>query len=386
MPQAFQSKEIKMELEALKSLLDICDAEVDDFCQLGTTVKDTAHGPLIHIDNGGDTLAVAHLDSYGPSLPRIVWNAKGNVSVHCYQLDDRLGAWVILDLLPRFTDVKYDILLCDSEESGNSTAQYFKTKKEYNWIWEFDRAGTDVVMYDYHTQELEDLLEGNGFEVDYGAYTDICYLEHLGVSGFNFGVGYHQQHSDKCYAYLRDTYCMVAKFRRFLEEYHSTKFVHDPSKTKSRFSGYNWYESRDDFHSKFAYEDDGPIFRRNEDGDWVKVTEDDFRGCLAGTDEDRVVCESCREVLDDTNLCPYCDYSRYWAAVTALEDEEFAAEYFEHMEMKSREELDEIEKDDEEIDGYCEAIERYLKHERDRQMASIKPTKKSRKEIIHAGD
>jgi hypothetical protein len=185
-------------------------------------VTETLHGPMIYQDNGADILAVAHLDYVDYTRPRFQKH-----KVFCPQLDDRLGAWVILDLLPSL-GLKYDVLLTDSEERGQSTAQYFKANKEYRWVFEFDRAGTDVVMYEFETPQLCDVLQDSGFEVGFGSFTDICELSDLGCAAFNFGVGYYNQHTRQCYANLRHTARNVSKFLEFFNRYEDTRFEHDP--------------------------------------------------------------------------------------------------------------------------------------------------------------
>lgn len=165
-----------------------------------------------HIDNGSDILAVAHVDYV--NLPYHFYQ-EGDI-VCCPRLDDRLGVWVILDLLPQLINV--DVLLTTNEEIGQSTGQFFKPNKQYNWMFQFDRAGTDVVMYHYETPKLRRILQRNGFRAGRGSFSDISYMD-LGCSGFNFGVGYHLQHTIDCYADLQDTYSMVGKFVKFYDKY-----------------------------------------------------------------------------------------------------------------------------------------------------------------------
>ena len=113
-------------------------------CGIGDTINCPNGGQLIYRDNGAKVLAVAHLDYVGWTHPYFTRHGR---RINAMQLNDRLGAWVILDLLHDLglDPDKYDILLCDMEEVGDSTAQFFKPKKQYNWIFEFDRAGTDFV-------------------------------------------------------------------------------------------------------------------------------------------------------------------------------------------------------------------------------------------------
>lgn len=212
----------------------------------------------IYKDNGSDILAVAHLDYVVHQQPTF----KDGV-VRCGQLDDRLGAWVILELLPTL-GITTDILLTTNEEVGASTAHDFAYdwehtedmefhKKQYNWLFEFDRRGTDIVMYDYETPELKTTMGNAGFKVGKGSFSDVCALEVLGCKAFNIGVGYHQEHTQNCYANLEDTFNQVAKFMGFYKEYKDTHLPHDPADNVwNRASSYNqWHNS----HTSLNQED-----------------------------------------------------------------------------------------------------------------------------------
>lgn len=205
-----------------RQLRAICNSGIEKFAHFGT-VEHTKHGLLVHADNGSNILGVAHLDTV-LSTPYI---DNGN-TVMCPQLDDRLGVWTLLSLLPSLDCPKFDILLTDNEERANSTAQYFVPDKRYNWIFEFDRQGTDVVMYEYEDIDMELLLQGYGFNLGIGSYSDICELDFMCVKAFNFGVGYHKQHTTACYANLNDTIAMARKFCKFAHENYDTKFEHYP--------------------------------------------------------------------------------------------------------------------------------------------------------------
>ncbi len=61
-----------------------------------------------------------------------------------------------------------------------------------------------------------------GFEPGYGSFTDIGSLNHLGVAGYNFGTGYHGQHTKKCFADLRETRAMAKQFAGFWHEQKDT--------------------------------------------------------------------------------------------------------------------------------------------------------------------
>jgi hypothetical protein len=185
-------------------------------------------------DNGADVLAVAHLDHVQDDGTAQVIDTAAGPLVVSGALDDRLGAYVILDLLPKL-DVKVDWLLTTGEESGASTAREFAEDwdaqgddaKEWNWIIEFDRGGTDVVMYQYETPELVDLVRDAGAQVGMGSYSDIAVLDDLGVAAFNWGVGYEDYHSPRSHAWLNDTFKMVARFVRFYQANADRYLAHE---------------------------------------------------------------------------------------------------------------------------------------------------------------
>jgi hypothetical protein len=179
---------------------------------------------LTHIDNGSDILAVGHLDVVLKATPVF----KGDV-VKAPQLDDRLGAYIILDLLPKL-GLKYDLLLCDGEEQGLSTARQFIPHKNYKWAFEFDRQGTDSVLYDYESNEKWRKAVAGFSRIGCGSFSDISELTDWGFCAVNWGCGYHLQHSFNCYADLRDTSKMVAQFVKFYKAYrHKTfKYTYKP--------------------------------------------------------------------------------------------------------------------------------------------------------------
>ena len=181
-------------------------------------------------DNGANVLAVAHLDTVvrpAGRKPRFHATASGPAVVSG-ALDDRLGAYVILHLLPAM-GVTCDWLLTVGEESGQSTAEQFKPAKDYEHVIEFDRMGTDVVMYQYEDRASERLIEAAGAVMGHGSFSDIAYLEHLGVKAFNWGVGYRgDYHSERGYAFLNDTFAMVAKYARFHEQNAGLAMPHEP--------------------------------------------------------------------------------------------------------------------------------------------------------------
>jgi hypothetical protein len=179
-------------------------------------------------DNGSSVLAVAHLDTvvYPDQRQCGFLDTAGGTVVYSGALDDRLGAYVLLDLLPKL-DINVDLLLTVGEESGQSTAEFFEPPKDYNWIIEFDRGGTDVVMYQFEDEDTRDMVRLTGARVGEGIFSDICYLEHLGVKAFNWGVGYEDYHSVRSHAYLEDLFQMVNYFVDFHDMWADEHLPHE---------------------------------------------------------------------------------------------------------------------------------------------------------------
>jgi hypothetical protein len=195
-------------------------------------------------DNGSSVLAVAHLDTVvrpDRRAPRFS-RTRGGPLVVSGALDDRLGAYVILDLLPKL-GITCDWLLTVGEEDGMSTAESFTPGKDYGHVIEFDRGGTDVVMYQYEDDASCERVEACGAKVGKGSFSDIAYLDHLGVKAFNWGAGYAgDYHSERGYAYLNDTFAMAAKYLLFHEQNAGVTMPHDP---QAAYGPYGTYDSED---------------------------------------------------------------------------------------------------------------------------------------------
>lgn len=163
-----------------------------------------ARGVLIHRDNGGDVLLVAHLDWIGetarrPPAPRV----EGMIVRHP-ALDDRLGCWAIEQLAPL---VGADLLFTDCEETGMTTASEFRpAHRRYRCIVSLDRMGTDAVLYQYASaRRWSRAVRRMVGPVGAGSFSCIGALDHLGVCAVNLGVGYHDHNGPDCWADLRLT-------------------------------------------------------------------------------------------------------------------------------------------------------------------------------------
>jgi len=182
---------------------------------------------FLFADKGHDVLFVAHLDVVGNDRRCTTVDTAAGPVVFSRALDDRLGAYIGLHVLPAL-GIGVDVLLTTGEETGQSTAQYFDPPKAYDWIVSFDRGHDDVVMYDYETPELCELVESSGMDVGKGSFSDICYLDHLGVAGFNWSAGYSLEHTKRCHAYVCDIERSVACFAAFYEANAGTRLPYVP--------------------------------------------------------------------------------------------------------------------------------------------------------------
>ena len=205
----------------LEKLRQRCLAPIEAYFTEGQ-VTDTPDGPYVFQDNGANVLAVAHLDTVRQDRHFGVLRGKPDTLYNC-QLDDRLGAWIALDELPR-RGIAVDVLLTTGEEECRSTAAHFRPGKDYNWVVGFDRAGSDVVTYDYESREWLDALEFAGNDVGWGSYSDIAELGHLDIQGVNWGIGYHDNHGRKSHCFLSEMKQAVDRFAEFYADYHGDRF------------------------------------------------------------------------------------------------------------------------------------------------------------------
>lgn len=169
---------------------------------------------------GHDILGVAHVD-YVSSAWAYPIHKKNRVT--CGQVDDRVGVWLLLDILPQYLD--FDVLLTTDEEIGQSTAQDVTEPIIYNWTFQFDRRGTDVVDYDLASHDFKEKFEEeSGILFGQGSFSDICFLDESTGSKINVGTGYYGEHKKSAYVNLLECYNQVQKFLKFAKKYKDTYF------------------------------------------------------------------------------------------------------------------------------------------------------------------
>ena len=310
-----------------KKLRDVCLRSIPSFSHLGKTYE-TKDGILIHQDNGSKILAVAHLDTVLNTKHFYTVHHNGEVGIINAQLDDRLGVYVLLHVLPKL-GLKYDLLLTEGEEVGRSTASHFRPPRQYNWMFQFDRAGTDVVLYDYECPDLIDRVQLAGGMVGVGSFSDIVYLDDLGCRGLNWGVGYEDNHSINSYALWSDVLMQVGTFVNFYKENADT-FL--PFTEKDRYK--SW---RGSYRAAWEWDDvpQRPMFGKNfiyeaESDTWVEDNDDWDLECPYCAEEDCLGVSYCTECnapfhnnwkVFSSGICDSCEWIKHQSH--RMTDEEF---------------------------------------------------------------
>jgi hypothetical protein len=173
------------------------------------------------IERGSQVLMVAHVDTV--LEPRKAAEIFPDRLYH-NAIDNRLGVYLGLAVFPAM-GINVDLLLTSGEESGASTAAMFRPRKQYRWMFSFDRRGDDVVCYQYECASLAMALQLASFTVSGGSYSCIAELEHLGCCGMNFACGMFNYHSDDAYC---DLAMLEGQLRPFTAFYNLYAGLHLP--------------------------------------------------------------------------------------------------------------------------------------------------------------
>jgi hypothetical protein len=297
-PTLAEALESVMAAYSFPDLAIVCGVEEVVFDKVATRIQHHPQdSPHWFVDNGGDILAVAHLDSVQSERWCLEATSKGGDACVCSPvLDDRLGAYTIFCLLPRL-GIKVDLLFCTDEERGASTAMDFHSEKQYKWMVEFDRAGADCVHYQYEDKDWNGRMAGAGWDVQRGMFSDISSLGHLGCMGMNVGVGYANYHSRDAYAHLPTYFTSIAKFVRFHAAYKDTAFPYTEA-VASTSHGSGSYSGRYDTWRGSGV--GNALLTEYGDYDLAEQHKDEYvlaSDCLCtGTYE----CNSCRQDMLDT--------------------------------------------------------------------------------------
>lgn len=276
-----------------KTMKQICLSPISAFEPIGD-VYETRDGIYVYKDNPkAKILAVAHLDSVLDLNHFFLIKEKHDTTVINAQLDDRLGVYIMLDILPKM-GIEFDLLLTEGEEEGHSTAAYFESQKEYNWMFSFDRRLNDVVMYQYENAELTNDLKQAGFKAGHGTFSDIDFLGHLGIRGFNVGTGYNWEHDKLCHASMHMMVQQINRFAKFYSLFQDKAYPYTAQTKRASYVPIQWYQD-----TCYLCERVSP---KGEDINDVWICDD----CLVSALE----CPTCGDIVKDTDIindmCSYC--------------------------------------------------------------------------------
>ena len=247
----YRLKPVQFDLTVLETMLTKDEAW---FQRYGTFFS-TKDGGYIYKNNGSNILGIAHLDGAILQDAKFIYISNATYekqSTHvCFhnQFDDRLGAYYLLHQLPSMLGgVKFDWLLTTNEEWGQSTAKDFVLPegKTYDWMVQFDRRGSEAVMYEYQSPEFKQEV-AKYIPVTEGSYTCIRELQHVGCRGVNWGTGYLYEHT-KSHVFIMEQGAFV--LNAFINFYHANKdtlWHFEPRKfVKDDYSnwGYSGYSAR----------------------------------------------------------------------------------------------------------------------------------------------
>lgn len=243
-------------------LRDCCREGWDYFEDvLGVNTSNTKEGKLLFKDNGANLLAIAHTDFVckGQTVDFLSGPYLNTRLVMCPSLDDRLGVYLLLYQAKRF-GIKYDILLTEGEEGGRSTACYFKelfpkAAARYNWMFQFDRAGGDVVTYQYDSEIWKNAIRtSTGREVERGQCSDISRMGNVGVSGCNIGIGYRDYHTPMAHVFWCDVNSGLIALADLHRSYGNKRFPYVPSYGYTSPT-YSWDSKYSGYHPALRYEE-----------------------------------------------------------------------------------------------------------------------------------
>jgi hypothetical protein len=209
-------------------------------------------------DNGGNILAVAHIDHHCSGKVHSVSKDK----VISSALDDRAGCYIAMNMLKEY-GITADVLLTDDEEIGHSTIDMLGQANlyKYNWIVELDRRGTGCVLYGFgemyqHVTKY--------FTVEMGSYSDIVELEEVSpVGAFNMGVGYHREHTEGCYLIMDELISQLKSLSKMYKDMGDTKVEREH--TPCEVNDIKYVDYDDEFYNMYVDYDDDEFYNMHVD-------------------------------------------------------------------------------------------------------------------------
>ena len=217
-------------------------------------------------------------------------------------------------------------------------------------------AAPTSCLYEYEDEDLIARVRRTGAHVSQGIFSDISYMEHLGTKALNWGVGYHDYHSVRGFAYLDDTFEMVARYMKFHQQNVGIQMPHTPTPYSYRSSRkkYTW----DDYLSTRPEEGDPGYVEGyfDDDGFWRDYDRERAGDVYADgpnpddvySDDDGILydSETYREVYDigGGRFAYMSDDGRWIEGSRSVDEYEGETEYFdrEYMDDPTMEEVQKV--------------------------------------------
>ena len=301
-------------------------------------------------NNGSNILGIAHTDCVSKEnhfKPVII---PSETIVYSPSLDDRAGVYVMLYIMP-LLGINIDVLLTEGEEMGNSTGQDFvddfKGKVDYNWMFQFDRGYDEPALYDYiDNPNWKRVIKEIWGRPDSGLFSDITFMEELGICGINVPTGYKDYHSVRAHIVMSELDANLEKFMKFHYNYKNVKFHHKiPKYAWSKRSNYGYYGYS---HGGYPMSDYGyGSFtkygtRTRDEYEWERSYKPgplhklyDCANCgLPTMEEDFVIGDSIDNYIIDNGICQDCFYLYYKDVMPWIVSEEEASEEAEKVARK----------------------------------------------------
>lgn len=196
---------------------------------------------------------MAHTDTVGNTPVRGFTYVQDNPNAICNKDlrniggDDRLGCWIIQQLLETEDD-RFAYILFDQEEVGCVGSYDFTKSKSMEYIEKIascfiglDRKGSnELALYGYESDEFNDLLEKiEGYETDFGSISDCAVLaEEVGICCVNMSIGYYKEHTQNEYIVPSETLRTLDAVVNLPQEFWGKKYEAD-----LKASYYAYYEN-----------------------------------------------------------------------------------------------------------------------------------------------
>ena len=135
--------------------------------------------------------------------------------------DDRAGVAIALAMIHDKVPAIY--LFCDKEETGGFGSSEFlfheqNIIKTVNCYIGLDRRnGNEIALYDYASEELNNIFISEGYREVSGSFTDVSHIAgEYPKATVNVSVGFHNEHTEKEYVQFEECYLSLERISRII--------------------------------------------------------------------------------------------------------------------------------------------------------------------------